>query len=280
MCMQSATEKPAPKKTANLQGNTYHFCKDATTSSLSVDAISGAVVNWYANATGGDASSIAPIPNTTVVGVKTCYVSQTLNGAESDRTEINIEVHALPEQPTVIAGDDFVGAGTSQIYSVVNAASALSYNWILPSDWTGNSTTKDITVVVGDKSATIGVTATSAYGCVSPIQQLDVRVVIEDDIEVYNSISPNGDGDNDIFRIRNIDFYPENTLSIYNRWGIEVYRVTSYGLNDNFFKGFSEGRSTVSRDVELPEGTYFYTLTYKNTKGIEKNLSGYLYIKQ
>lgn len=280
MCMQSATEKPAPKRTPNLQGNTYHFCKGATTSSLSVDAVSGAIVNWYTNATGGDASTIAPIPNTAVVGVKTCYVSQTLNGAESDRTEINIEVHALPEQPTVIAGDDFVGAGTSQIYSVVNASSALSYNWILPSDWTGSSTTKDINVVVGNKSATIGVTATSAYGCVSPIQQLDVRVVIEDDIEVYNSISPNGDGDNDIFRIRNIDFYPENTLSIYNRWGIEVYRVTSYGQNDNFFKGFSDGRSTVSRDVELPEGTYFYTLTYKNTKGIEKNLSGYLYIKQ
>jgi gliding motility-associated-like protein len=97
---------------------------------------------------------------------------------------------------------------------------------------------------------------------------------------VYNSISPNGDGVNDIFRIRNIDFYPENTLSIYNRWGIEVYHVNSYGQNDNFFKGFSDGRSTVSRDVELPEGTYFYTLTYKNTKGIEKNLSGYLYIKQ
>ena len=280
MCMQSATEKPAPKRTPNLQGNTYHFCKGATTSSLSVDAVSGAIVNWYTNATGGDASTIAPIPNTAVVGVKTCYVSQTLNGAESDRTEINIEVHALPEQPTVIAGDDFVGAGTSQTYSVVNASSALSYNWILPSDWTGSSTTKDITVVVGDKSATIGVTATSAYGCVSPIQQLDVRVVIEDDIEVYNSLSPNGDGDNNIFRIRNIDFYPDNILSIYNRWGIEVYRVTSYGQNENFFKGFSDGRSTVSRDIQLPEGTYFYTLTYKNTKGIEKNLSGYLYIKQ
>ncbi len=280
MCMQSATEKPAPKRTPNLQGNTYHFCKDATTSSLSVDAISGAVVNWYTNATGGDASSIAPTPNTTVVGVKTCYVSQTINGAESERTEINIEVHALPEQPTVISGDDFVGAGTSQTYSVVNAASALSYNWILPSDWTGSSTTKDINVVVGNKSTTIGVTSISSYGCVSPIQQLDVRVVIEDDIEVYNSISPNSDGDNDIFRIRNIDFYPENTLSIYNRWGVEVYHVNSYGQNDNFFKGLSDGRSTVSRDVELPEGTYFYTLTYKNTKGIEKNLSGYLYIKQ
>ena len=280
MCMQSATEKPAPKKTPNLQGNTYHFCKGANVSSISVDTLPGAIVNWFDDRLGMNATQISPIPNTNVVGVTTYYVSQTINGAESERIEINIEVHALPEQPTVIAGDDFVGAGTTQLYSVVNGTSDLNYTWILPIDWTGSSTTKDITVVVGDKSATLGVTATSSFGCVSPIQQLDVRVVIEDDIEVYNSVSPNGDGDNDIFRIRNIDFYPDNTLSIYNRWGIEVYRVTSYGQNDNFFKGFSDGRSTVSRDVELPEGTYFYTLTYKNTKGIERNLSGYLYIKQ
>lgn len=280
MCMQSATEKPAPKRTPNLVGNTYHFCKGETTGLVNVDSISGATVNWYTTPTGGSSTTIAPTPNTSVVGITTYYVSQTLNGAESDRTEINIQVHTLPEQPTAIAGDNLVGAGTTQNYYVVDGSTGMTYNWILPTDWTGSSTSKDITVQVGTREATIGVTATSIYGCVSPIQELVVRVVIEDDIEVYNSLSPNGDGDNDVFVIRNIDFYPENTLSIFNRWGIEVYHVTSYGQNDNFFKGYSDGRSTVNRDVELPEGTYFYTLTYKNSKGIEKNLSGYLYIKQ
>ena len=280
MCMQSATNKPILKPTANLVGNTYNYCQGATTSSIIIDALPGAIVNWYTQSAGGVAKTTPLIPDTSVVGTITCYVSQTLNGAESDRAEVIIAVHALPERPTAIEGNILVGAGTSQNYYAVNSSSGLTYNWILPTDWTGTSSSKDITVQVGNQEATIGVTAISSYGCVSPIQQLDVRVVIEDDIEVYNSISPNGDGVNDIFRIRNIDFYPENTLSIYNRWGIEVFHVNSYGQNDNFFKGFSDGRSTVSRDVELPEGTYFYTLTYKNTKGIEKNLSGYLYIKQ
>ena len=280
MCMQSATNKPILKPTANLVGNTYNFCQGTTASSITVDTLPGATVNWYTQAVGGVAKLTPLIPNTSVVGTTTCYVSQTLNGAESDRTEVIIAVHALPGKPTAIEGNNFIAAGTTQLYTVVNSSSSLTYNWILPTDWTGSSTSKDITVQVGTKEATIGVTATSTYGCVSAIQELVVRVVIEDDIEVYNSLSPNGDGDNDIFRIRNIDFYPENTLSIFNRWGIEVYHVTSYGQNDNFFKGFSDGRSTVNRGVELPEGTYFYTLTYKNSKGIEKNLSGYLYIKQ
>lgn len=280
MCMQSATDKPAPKRTSNLIGNTYHFCKGATTGVVNVDSISGATVNWYTTPTGGSSTTVAPTPNTSVVGITTFYVSQTLNGAESDRTEINIQVHALPEQPTAISGDNFVGSGTTQSYNVVNGSTTVTYNWILPTDWTGTSNTKDISVVVGTQDATIGVAAVSQYGCVSPVTQLAVRVVIEDDIEVYNSISPNADGVNDIFRIRNIDFYPENRVSIYNRWGVEVYSATSYGQGDTFFKGYSDGRSTINRDVELPEGTYFYILTYKNTRGIEKNRSGYLYIKQ
>ncbi len=280
MCMQSATNKPILKPTANLVGNTYNFCQGSTASSINVDALPGATVNWYTQAVGGVAKVTPLIPNTSIVGTTSCYVSQTVNGAESDRAEVIIAIHALPEQPTAIEGNNFIAAGTTQAYNIVNSSSAVTYNWILPTDWTGTSTTKDITVQVGTKDGIIGVTATSAYGCISPIQELVVRVVMEDDIEVYNSLSPNGDGDNDIFRIRNLDFYPENTLSIFNRWGIEVYRVNSYGQNDNFFKGFSDGRSTVNRDVELPEGTYFYTLTYKNTKGIERNLSGYLYIKQ
>ncbi|WGK95080.1 MULTISPECIES: gliding motility-associated C-terminal domain-containing protein [Flavobacterium] len=280
MCMQSATDKPAPKRTSNLIGNTYHFCKGATTGVVNVDSISGATVNWYTTPTGGSSTTVAPTPNTSVVGITTFYVSQTLNGAESDRTEINIQVHALPEQPTAISGDNFVGSGTTQSYNVVNGLTTVTYNWILPTDWTGTSNTKDISVVVGTQDATIGVAAVSQYGCVSPVTQLAVRVVIEDDIEVYNSISPNADGVNDIFRIRNIDFYPENRVSIYNRWGVEVYSATSYGQGDTFFKGYSDGRSTINRDVELPEGTYFYILTYKNTRGIEKNRSGYLYIKQ
>lgn len=280
MCMQSATEKPAPKRTPNLVGNTYHFCQGVTATVISVDSISGATVNWYTTPTGGTATTTAPTPNTSVVGITTYYVTQMVNGAESDRTEINIQVHALPEQPTAISGDNFVGSATTQSYSVVNASTSLTYNWIVPSDWTGTSSTKDISVVVGNQDATLGVAAVSQYGCVSPVTQLAVRVVIEDDIEIYNSVSPNGDGVNDIFRIRNIDFYPENRVSIYNRWGVEVYSATSYGQGDTFFKGYSDGRSTINRDVELPEGTYFYILTYKNSRGIEKNRSGYLYIKQ
>ena len=101
-----------------------------------------------------------------------------------------------------------------------------------------------------------------------------------EELEVYNSLSPNGDGDNDTFIIRNIENYPNNTVSIYNRWGVLVFEVDGYGQNDKVFRGTSEGRVTIQKSEELPEGTYFYILRYANGAGVEKQRSGYLYIKR
>jgi gliding motility-associated-like protein len=102
----------------------------------------------------------------------------------------------------------------------------------------------------------------------------------EDDLEIFNSLSPNGDGNNDVFVVRGIENYLDNTLTVLNRWGVQVYEVTGYGQNGNFFKGYSDGRHTINRDIQLPEDTYFYILRYVNKAGVEKQRSGYLYLKR
>ena len=96
-------------------------------------------------------------------------------------------------------------------------------------------------------------------------------------IEVFNAISPNGDGVNDEFHIKGLECYPNNTVEIYNRWGVKVFETTNYGSNGNVFKGYSDGRTTISRNEKLPTGTYFYILQYEDAgKRIQK--SSYLYI--
>ncbi|MCV9928548.1 gliding motility-associated C-terminal domain-containing protein [Flavobacterium sp. LS1R49] len=97
------------------------------------------------------------------------------------------------------------------------------------------------------------------------------------DVIVYNAISPNGDGINDTFLIKGINQFPDNTVEIYNRWGVRVYEAKSYNESDVMFTGYSDGRVTVNKGEKLPTGTYFYILKYNNgEKGIEK--AGYLYI--
>ncbi|WP_298544486.1 PKD-like domain-containing protein [uncultured Aquimarina sp.] len=102
----------------------------------------------------------------------------------------------------------------------------------------------------------------------------------EDDLEIFNAVTPNGDGNNDVFIIRNIENFPDNELKIFNRWGVLVYEAIGYGQNQEYFRGESNGRVTVNQERQLPVGTYFYVLAYKNNEGESKTRSGYLYINR
>lgn len=100
-----------------------------------------------------------------------------------------------------------------------------------------------------------------------------------DGLVVYTGISPNGDGINDVFVIEGIENL-ENTLKIFNRWGVKVYDIDGYGKNDNFFRGISKGRTTIEEKDELPVGTYYYVLEYVLPTGERKNKAGYLYLNR
>ncbi|MER3317445.1 MAG: gliding motility-associated C-terminal domain-containing protein [Allomuricauda sp.] len=101
------------------------------------------------------------------------------------------------------------------------------------------------------------------------------------DFQIFNGMTPNGDGLNDYFRIQGIENYPDNNVKIFNRWGVQVYQIDSYGQGNNLFYGISKGRATLQKDRELPSGTYFYILTFtgENNPGKE-SYSGYLYINR
>jgi large repetitive protein len=98
------------------------------------------------------------------------------------------------------------------------------------------------------------------------------------DIEIFNAVSLNGDQKNERFYIRGIECYPDNTVQIYNRWGVLVFEREHYNNNDVVFKGFSEGRTTVKESDGLPEGTYYYILRYKDNQSKPQEEAGYLYL--
>jgi gliding motility-associated-like protein len=118
--------------------------------------------------------------------------------------------------------------------------------------------------------------------CDSAIISINVKLpVTADDLIIYNNVSANGDGVNDYLFIDGIGNYPDNTVEIYNRWGVLVYEIDGYNNNDKSFRGMSDGRVTVNRDDTLPEGTYYYILRYvKPSNNETKEKSGYLYINR
>ncbi|WP_425238050.1 Ig-like domain-containing protein [Ulvibacterium sp.] len=102
----------------------------------------------------------------------------------------------------------------------------------------------------------------------------------EDEVEVFNVLTPNGDGVHDVLQISGLENFPNNTIRIYNRWGVMVYTTNGYDMEGNFFDGTSQGRVTVDVDNKLPVGTYFYILDYEDDNGNQRSLSGYIYINR
>ncbi|WP_180855871.1 gliding motility-associated C-terminal domain-containing protein, partial [Flavobacterium panici] len=100
------------------------------------------------------------------------------------------------------------------------------------------------------------------------------------EIDVKKGFSPNGDGKNERFYIQGIECYPDNTVEIYNRWGVLVFEKSGYNNEDRVFKGYSEGRTTMKQSEGLPVGTYFYILKYKDSGSNPHEKSGYLYINK
>lgn len=107
----------------------------------------------------------------------------------------------------------------------------------------------------------------------------DIRIA-DVEVEVFNVITPNGDNVHDVLTIAGLENFPENTVNIYNRWGVLVFTTNAYDTEGNVFDGTSNGRVTINQDRELPVGTYFYILDYKDATGNMKSMSGYLYLNR
>ncbi len=103
---------------------------------------------------------------------------------------------------------------------------------------------------------------------------------IVDVLEVYNVVTPNGDGSHDYLKIEGIQDYPNNTIRIYNRWGVLVFTTRAYDTTGNVFDGTSTGRATIAQDNKLPVGTYFYILDYEDDNGVMQTRTGYLYLNR
>ncbi len=98
------------------------------------------------------------------------------------------------------------------------------------------------------------------------------------EVIVYNVVTPNADGVHDFLMITGLDIRPNNSIKIFNRWGILVYETEAYDSRGNHFEGTSQARATIGKEEKLPAGTYFYMLNYEDLQGGNKTLSGHLYL--
>ncbi len=96
-------------------------------------------------------------------------------------------------------------------------------------------------------------------------------------VVIYNVITPDGDGINDEWIIQGITGFPDNIVSIYNRWGILVYRQVGYNNLTRFWEGQNNTNNTL-KNPNLADGTYFYVIDF----GIDRinGVTGYILLRR
>lgn len=128
-----------------------------------------------------------------------------------------------------------------------------NYNWTIQpnTNSVSNANPAEITSPVTQGVYNINVVVTDSCGYIANDNQL-ITVLPPCDVIIPNIITPNGDGKNDVFKIKNLEYHPNSELTIFDRWGRKVYESTNYA---NDWKADN-----------LTDGTYFYVLNVPDDK--------------
>lgn len=207
--------------------------------------LDGGDLKWYPAQGNANASSQAPILGTSTPAYYPFRVSRTLDGCESEI--VNFAGHVIDIQvdangPFSIDEGDKISL--ESVVAVQPAGISHSIQWFdasheliathEPFDVTPDNTTSFLV-----QARAMQCTATDM-----------VTVTVFHRVFPAAIFSPNGDGLNDTWFIRNIDRYPLATVTVYNRWGTIVMQTSHY---DNSWTGHIHG-------TELPFATYYFSI--------------------
>jgi len=167
-------------------------------------------------------------------------------GVDTYVRTFNITVNALPNVNIVSnVGTTITKGVTAQLTAT---AGGTTYAWSPAADIISGAGTAVVTVRP-KATETFTVVVTNATGC-STTQTVTLNVGTFFPLVTSNILTPNGDGKNDTWIIKNIDYYPTSTVKVVDKAGKVVFTTTNY-LND--WAGTYNGQP-------LTQGTYYYVI--------------------
>ncbi|GAA3936079.1 T9SS type B sorting domain-containing protein [Chitinophaga oryziterrae] len=172
-------------------------------------------------------------------------------GVDTLRRSFTVTANSLP----LISISSDKGSAISKGDIVhLTATGGTSYSWN-NADGNISGQLTDILEARPMDNTTYSVTVTDAQGC-QDSATISLKVVEDFKVDAINILTPNGDGKNDKWVIKNIDSYPNNEVKIYDRTGRLVYTRRNYS---------NEWDATMNGSP-LAEGTYYYILTIEGGK--------------
>lgn len=180
-------------------------------------------------------------------------------GIDSFSREFTITVNPLPQ--ILLSSNKGNSISKGEII-ILTATGGSTYSWKNAYGIISGQQSAKMTIRPAE-TTTYLVTVTTAEGCISEQQ---ITVEVKNDyklLQATNILTPNGDGINDRFLIRNIDLYPNSTVKIFDRSGRILFSKSNYV---DEWDGTYQGKM-------LAEDTYYYIVDFGPIKG---KMRGYI----
>lgn len=167
-----------------------------------------------------------------------CRADSTFTLTEPEKIRITFEVTSpsCPEKPDGAVKPSVTGGSVT----------SMDYTYF----WSDNSTEKNL---VNVPEGSYILTVTDDNGCFET-KEILIRSPNESCLIIPEAFSPNGDNINDVWRIGDIEYYPDCDITVFNRWGQMVWK-SGRGY-PNPWDGKSEGK-------KLPIDSYHYVISLK-----------------
>lgn len=175
------------------------------------------------------------------------YVDQVIDGCNSDMKAIDLSV--LEGYPVKV-GDFTISADSELRIEPSDVPETGTFRWLPDDGQLEGTDTRTPVFSPGNKACYQYVLEyTSPNGCIT---KDTTNIHIISGYKIPDIITPNGDGQNDVWVIEGLQVFPDNEVVIYDRRGQEVYRAKPYR---NDWNGIS-GKGDV-----LPSGSYVYKIS-------------------
>jgi gliding motility-associated-like protein len=194
--------------------------------------VTGASSYIWDNGLGAGSTQLLTVPYDTTY--KVIGIDAITGCSNIDSVEVNIS------SLDVIASNDTSICIGSNI--TISATGAVNYTW-------DNSLGTGQSHLVSPTEQTVYIVTGDDNGCIG----LDTVIVSIDNIcfDIPNVFTPNGDGKNDVWNIKGLAFYPDITVSVFNRWGDLVFESAA---------GYPDPWDGTYNGTESPSATYYYVI--------------------
>jgi gliding motility-associated-like protein len=176
-----------------------------------------------------------------------------------DRDSISLGVHPILG---IDAGIDTTIAVGQTITLNASGGPFDSYSWLPETDLDYPSSQSPVLLVKEDRI--YYVTGTTAEGC---LETDSIIITTAGNLIIYSGFTPNDDDLNQFWEIENVEYYPNITVDVYNRWGGQVFSSKGYS-DEQRWDGTYKGR-------EVSIGTYWYVI---NLNDGSKPITGHVTI--